>query len=292
MPQEEQWQRELVRLTGERELSEQYAAGLVALRQRNWDEAFDSLSKVVRARPSYKDAEKLLRRAERGQQGRSGSPGLPARAWVGIALVLLAVGLGGFYTRPYWYPITASEYYERGLSRKTNGSYDLAIADFTQAIALQSDYADAYHKRGETYLLKAAYQQAIDDFTQEITVDSQRSAAFSSRAEAYIHVQRYDQAIADYTHLIDACGCNEFYTKRAAAYSAKNDHPNAEADYNKAIELDPNNSALYLERGKVSLQISGHEAAAAADFKKVLEISTSDSEKAEAQKQLDALGAK
>src|SRR6266545_5185598 len=69
MPEDEQWQRELARLSIEGELSEQYAAGLIAVRQRKWNEAFESLSAVIRARPSYKDAEKLLRRAERGQQG-------------------------------------------------------------------------------------------------------------------------------------------------------------------------------------------------------------------------------
>ncbi len=104
-----------------------------------------------------------------------------------------------------------------------------------------------------------------------------------------MHLNRYQEAITDYTHLIDTCGCTEFYGKRAAAYLALNDCSNAEADYNKAIELDPNNSALYLGRGKARANL-GAKTTAVADFKKVLEISTSDSEKAEAQKQLDALG--
>ncbi len=289
MPEDEQWQRELARLSIEGELSEQYAAGLIAVRQRKWNEAFESLSVVIRARPSYKDAEKLLRRAERGQQGKTGLQPLPAWAWAVIALVVLALGVGVYYTRPLVFPISAEEYYNRGVSRQTNLSYDLAIADYTQAIALQSDYAEAYHQRGRTYLGKGSYQQAVDDFTQEIKIDSQRTAAFSSRAEAYMHLNRYQEAITDYTHLIDTCGCTEFYGKRAAAYLALNDCSNAEADYNKAIELDPNNSALYLGRGKARANL-GAKTTAVADFKKVLEISTSDSEKAEAQKQLDALG--
>src|SRR5262249_12039802 len=198
MPQEEQWQRELARLATERELSQQYAAGLIAVRQRNWNQAFDSLSAVVRTRPSYKDAEKLLQRAERGQQGRSGLLHLPAWAWAAVAIIVLALGVGAYETRPMWYPITAREYYDRGLSRQQRGSYDPAIADFTQALALQADYADAFHRRGETYLTKGSYEQAIEDFTHEISIDSQRTAAFSSPAHAYIHLQRYSEAITDY----------------------------------------------------------------------------------------------
>jgi tetratricopeptide (TPR) repeat protein len=288
MPQEEQWQREIARLSIERDLNEQYAAGLIAVRQRNWNEAFESLSAVIRARPSYKDAEKLLQRAERGQQGKAGLPHLPIWAWATIVITVLALVGGGVYTRPIWYPITAGEYYNRGLSRQQSGSYDLAITDFTQAIALQSDYADAYHQRGSTYLDKGSYQQAIDDFTQEIKIDSQRHDAFSSRAKAYLQLKRYQEAIADYTHLIDACGCTEFYVQRAAAYFALGDSSNAVADYTKAIEADPTNSSLYLGRGQASASL-GNKPAAIADFNKVLEISTSDSEKAEAQKLLYSL---
>jgi tetratricopeptide (TPR) repeat protein len=290
MPQEEQWRREIARLASERELGEQYAAGLVAVRQRNWDQALESLSGVVRARPSYRDAEKLLHRAERGRQGKPSSLRLPGWAWVCIAMLMLAVGVGAFYTRPYWRPITASEYFERGLSRKTNSSYDLAITDFTQAIALQPDYADAYHQRGIIYVDKGFYQQAIEDFTREIEIDAQRTQARSSRASAYMQLQQCDQAIGDYTILIDTFGETKFYSLRAAAYTTKSDFQNAEADYNKAIELNPNDSSLFLQRGNVLAQ-KGDNPAAITDFSKVLEISASDSEKAEAQKQLDVLGA-
>jgi tetratricopeptide (TPR) repeat protein len=288
MPQEEHWRREIARLTSERELSEHYSAGLVALRRRNWDEAFDMLSQVVRARPGYKDAEKLLARAERGQQGKFTLPQLPIWAAVTIMLVVVALGAGGYYIRPSVFPISAQEYYNRGMSRQADGKLDLAIADFTQAIALQPDYADAYHQRASAYLGKEAFQQAIDDFTKEITIDPQRTVD-DGRPYAYMHLQQYDLAIADYTTLIDASGGTRYYAQRAEAYAAVCDCSKAIDDYTKAIELDPQNSALYLARGKAWVQRSGNTEAIN-DFKKVLEISTSDSEKAEAQQQLVALG--
>jgi tetratricopeptide (TPR) repeat protein len=206
-----------------------------------------------------------------------------------VAVLALAGGL--FYTRPAWYPITASEYYNRGETRLQSGSYDLAIADFTQAIALQSDFADAFHGRGQTYMLKGSYDQAANDFSDEIKIDGlQRPAAYVSRADAYMQLKRYTEAMSDYAHVIDVCGCTDMYGKRAAALLALGDFQNAVNDYNKAIESQADDSALYLGRGTAECNL-GDKAAAIADFKKVLEISTSDSEKAEAQKQLSALGA-
>ena len=107
------------------------------MRQRNWNEAFESLSAVIRARPSYKDAEKLLQRAERGQQGKTGRTTI---AGLGLGHHCdRRAGAGGWRLlySPMVFPISAEEYYSRGVSRQSNLSYDLAIADFTQAIALQ-----------------------------------------------------------------------------------------------------------------------------------------------------------
>jgi tetratricopeptide (TPR) repeat protein len=291
MPQEAHWQREITRLTGARELSEQYANGLVALRKRNWDEAFDALSAVVRARPGYKDAAKLLQRAERGQQGKRRWLQLPAWGWAIVILAVLGLSVGGYYIRPWYFPISAEEYYNRGLSRVSSRSYDLAIADFTQAIALQADYADAYYQRGHTYWLKDDNQRAVDDLTQSIKINPNKVESYTTRASAYRALNQFDLALADQTLLIEKLGCQSCYADRAEIYVAKGDFPRASEDYTTAIGLDPNNSALYLARGKVWVQ-KGHRDQAIADFRKVLEISGYQTEKDEAQKQLDALGTK
>lgn len=46
----------------------------------------------------------------------------------------------------------ATKYYNRGLAHSKKGELELAIEDYTQAIALKPDYAEAYYYRGGAFL--------------------------------------------------------------------------------------------------------------------------------------------
>ena len=45
-------------------------------------------------------------------------------------------------------PICAETYFNRGLSHAKNGEIELAIADYSKAIELKPDFAEAYYCRG------------------------------------------------------------------------------------------------------------------------------------------------
>lgn len=57
----------------------------------------------------------------------------------------------------------AETYYSRGLAHSKNGDYELAIADYTKAIELKSDYADAYYRRSKTWLHLGETEKAKSD---------------------------------------------------------------------------------------------------------------------------------
>ena len=46
----------------------------------------------------------------------------------------------------------AETYYNRGLAHSKKGELELAIADYTKAIELKPDYADAYYRRSKAWL--------------------------------------------------------------------------------------------------------------------------------------------
>ena len=70
----------------------------------------------------------------------------------------------------------------RGLAYAHGGRYDLAIADFTQEIALNAkdiplhpgfatQYANGYSHRGDAYVHKGVMEAAIDDYRAALKLD-------------------------------------------------------------------------------------------------------------------------
>ena len=52
-----------------------------------------------------------------------------------------------------------------------SGDYDSAIADYTQAIRLNPNDADAYYNRGNVYVKKGDFVKARADFEAALRID-------------------------------------------------------------------------------------------------------------------------
>ena len=55
------------------------------------------------------------------------------------------------------------KYHTRGLEHSKNGDHELAIENYTKAIELKPDYADAYYNRGKAYLRLGERKKAKSD---------------------------------------------------------------------------------------------------------------------------------
>ncbi len=62
------------------------------------------------------------------------------------------------------------------------GSHDKAIADYSEAIRLKPDLADAYAGRGEAYDAKGEHGKAIADLTEAIRRKPDYADAYAIRA--------------------------------------------------------------------------------------------------------------
>jgi tetratricopeptide (TPR) repeat protein len=124
--------------------------------------------------------------------------------------------------------------------------------DFTNAIELRPDYAEAYLARGISKGLNGDWDPkhlyhngdfdgAIEDFTAAIRLRPDYAKAYYLRGDAREHKGDIDGGIADYTKAIglnpDSNGAPGLYLGRARMKQTKGDMDGAIADYTKQLEL-------------------------------------------------------
>lgn len=152
-------------------------------------------------------------------------------------------------------------YYNRGNAWSNKGKYNRAIADYTKAIEIDPEYADAYHKRALAWKKKGNYKKAVADYkkaaneyrkdsiatiTRVIEIDPKNAEAYFYRGNVWYDKGDYNNAIADYTQAIEIDPqYAKAYNKRGLAWENKGDYNSAIADYTKTIEIDPKEADAY-----------------------------------------------
>lgn len=221
-------------------------------------------------------------------------------------------------------PNDAKTYYVRGLTRFDKGDLSGAVADFTQAIQTQSDYAEAYFYRGLAYFdlrqmpksiadyskaiaLNASYVDAyynrglvlsamgdkpgaIADYTQVIRQDRTFARAYNNRGLALSELGDQKGAIDDFNQAlqINPGGANTYFNRGLALFRIKNDR-SALADYTQAIQLNPNYAKAFANRG-ITLVRMGDRQGAIADLQQAARLFRAQGMAADAQKALDMIG--
>ena len=80
-----------------------------------------------------------------------------------------AIGLGaGLLTTQRANAQTAEDWFDDGNQKFVSGDYAGAFSDYTKAIEIKPDYADAYNNRGDTREKLSDYQGALVDYTKAI----------------------------------------------------------------------------------------------------------------------------
>ena len=145
-------------------------------------------------------------------------------------------------------PLTASQLIKLGQQKLETGKVDGAIANFTHALRLEPNNADAYTARADARLDDDA-AGAFDDYTQALRIDSKNINAYSGRS--FSKEQRFDYggALQDLDQAIQLESDNsDFYLRRSKIRTVQEDYRGAIADATQAIRLVPESDASYATR--------------------------------------------
>ncbi|MFN8463912.1 MAG: tetratricopeptide repeat protein [Caldilineaceae bacterium] len=166
----------------------------------------------------------------------------------------------------------ADAFNNRGNAYAAQGERDEAIADYSKAIELDQNNAAAYYNRGNAYAAKGKQEEAIADYGKVIELDPQYALIYIDRGIAYAAQNKLEEAIADYSKAVALEPQYAYaYFSRGFAYAMQNKLDEAIADYGKAIELDPQYADAYISRGN-AYAAQGRQDEAIAGYDKAIEL--------------------
>lgn len=148
-----------------------------------------------------------------------------------------------------------------------------ALADYNKAIALNPNYASAYSSRANYYRTKKQVDLAFADYNRVIEIYPRRDSGYRNRASFYrFSKSDNESALRDLSTAIELDPEDSSnYIQRGGVYQEKNQIELAAADFNKAVQIDSRSWYPYYSRGDFYKRLKRYDDALA-DFTKVIEI--------------------
>ncbi len=168
-------------------------------------------------------------------------------------------------------PKNPMNYVNRGYVRLIGHDVQGAIADYTEAAALNPTFAPAYYNLGNAYAEKGDFGQAIKEFTKALELNPRDANIYYNRGNAYAAKGDPHGAVKDYQKAVALYpGYAEAYNNLGLAYQTMGDPQRALREFNKAIEVQPRLAEAYYNRGNFYLD-RGDSKKAANDYLKAVD---------------------
>jgi tetratricopeptide (TPR) repeat protein len=175
-------------------------------------------------------------------------------------------------------PTNYMTHYRRGVVYQLAGQYELALADFDQAVklsptplsleALGTRVSDSRHRpthtlglvsllrttRAEVLLRLNRPQDALGDLDTAIQLDPRKSHVYYSRGILRAMTGSYDAGIADFDVILARRGQVQWYFGRGLARYFKGDWSEAAGDFLQAVQRAQGNDAYLIWLAKAHLR--------------------------------------
>ena len=120
------------------------------------------------------------------------------------------------------------------------GRHDEAVRGYGTCIGLRHNFAWSYHNLGLLYAGQRQYDLAVAQFTQAIRCQPTLAQAHANLGAALYQIGHYREALAAFDRAIDlGPSTARLLTNRAAARAAIGDDRGAREDLHRALEADP-----------------------------------------------------
>lgn len=134
-------------------------------------------------------------------------------------------------------------------------NYDKAIEDYTKAIELNPNFADAYYNRGLAWVAikEKEYDKAIKDYTKAIELKPDYADAYyNERGLAWKAKGKYKEAINDYTDAIKIKPdfANAYYNMGLARKEYNDDPEKIKQEFEKYLELGIDENEIWTKYAK------------------------------------------
>jgi tetratricopeptide (TPR) repeat protein len=149
-------------------------------------------------------------------------------------------------------PQTAEAFFERGDEFMENYNFELAIADFTEAIKLAPDNAVFYMKRGHAYFSIKDFDRAINDYNTALRIYPNLVSALYGRGYAYAYKGEWELARADMENhhkiFIRVNFIHDIFGR--GAYDRRGEYDKIIADYSAMLNIQPDDINVLNSRGE------------------------------------------
>ncbi|MFM9939836.1 MAG: tetratricopeptide repeat protein [Hyphomicrobiaceae bacterium] len=183
---------------------------------------------------------------------------------------------------------SAYDAYYRGFGRHMRRQFDVAIREFSEAIALDPTDSDSYSLRGDAHFEVGSFAAAIADYTASIGLKPEKAEDYFARGEAHLRLGERDNAVHDLEAGLSRISKPQFawdFGLRAWALLLLGRLDQGLADAEAALKRLPNDPNLLHSRGRL-LEALGRRDEAMADYRLALRFDPSHFETLEEMRRL------
>ena len=137
-------------------------------------------------------------------------------------------------------PLKARGYNNRGAEYSERGQYELAVADFSNAIRLWPNYPLAYRNRSLAYFERQDWEKALQDANKAVEMTPKNADLYFTRGKVQYNLRQADLAMKDYNQAIALNpSFSDAYAYRGILYLVQKEWEKALSDFDTSLSLKP-----------------------------------------------------